>query len=168
MAPNLVVRDVRPDDAEAIVSILNPIVEAGVYTVLDVPFTIEEEREYIESFPPRGVFHVAERPRDGEIVGLQSIEPFATYTHAFDHVAVMGTYVSLSYLRQGIGRRMSEVTFEAARHKGYEKIFTYVRADNPGSLAFHVELGFRIVGTAERQAKTGPRYVDEVIIEMFL
>ena len=165
---DLLVREAQPDDAEAIVSILNPIIEAGTYTVLEGPLTAEFEREYIATFPPRGVFHVAERRQDGEIVGLQSIEPFASYTHAFDHVAVIGTYVSLAHQRQGIGRRLSEATFEAARQKGYGKIFTYVRADSPGSLAFYIALGFRIVGTARNQAKVGSGFVDEVIIEKFL
>jgi L-amino acid N-acyltransferase YncA len=165
---DLLVREAQPDDAEAIVSILNPIIEAGTYTVLEGPLTAEFEREYIANFPPRGVFHVADGRQDGKIVGLQSIEPFATYTHAFDHVAVMGTYVSLAHWRQGIGRRLSELTFEAARRKGFEKIFTYVRADNPGSLTFHIALGFRVVGTARNQARVGSGLVDEVIIEKFL
>ena len=102
------------------------------------------------------------------IVGLQSLEPFATYTHAFDHVAVMGTFVALSHQRQGVGTRLSEVTFDAARGAGYEKIFTYVRADNLASLAFHRKLGFRTAGTAQRLARIGGRYVDEIIIELFL
>lgn len=165
---NLLIREVRPDDAEAIVCILNPIIEAGVYTVLDTPLTVEFEQEYIANFPRRGIFYVAECRRDRKVVGLQSIEPFATYTRAFDHVAAIGTFVDLLHRRQGIGTRLSEVTFETARRKGYEKIFTYVRADNLESLAFHLKLGFRIVGTAQRQAKFGQKYVDEVIIEKFL
>ncbi|UCD57101.1 MAG: hypothetical protein JSV16_15000 [Candidatus Hydrogenedentota bacterium] len=38
---DLLIRKARPDDAEAIVHILNPIVEARRYTVLDTPFTAE-------------------------------------------------------------------------------------------------------------------------------
>jgi L-amino acid N-acyltransferase YncA len=38
---DLLVRDARPDDAEAIVGILNPIIEAGVYTAFDTTFTVE-------------------------------------------------------------------------------------------------------------------------------
>jgi L-amino acid N-acyltransferase YncA len=165
---DILIREVQPDDAEAIVGILNPIIEAGVYTVLDAPFTAEAERDYIVSFPRRGVFYVAERRQDQRIVGLQSIEPFATYTRVFDHVGVVGTYVDLAHQGQGIGTRLSEVVFEAARRKGYEKLFTYVRADNLASLAFYLKLGFRIVGTAQRQAKLGERYVDEIVIERFL
>lgn len=165
---DLLIREVQPDDAQAIVRILNPIIEAGVYSVFDTPLTVEAEREYIVNFPQRGVFYVAEDRQEQKVAGFQSMEPFATYTRAFDHVAVLGTYVDLSHRRQGIGLRLSEATFEAARGKGYEKLFTYVRADNLESLTFYLKLGFRIVGTAQKQAKIGQKYVDEVIIEKFL
>jgi L-amino acid N-acyltransferase YncA len=168
MAMDIDIRPVRPEDAEGIVCILNPIIEAGKYTVLDTPFTVEEEREYIAGFPERGLFFVAQDRRDGRIVGIQSLEPFATYTRAFDHVAALGTFVHLSFWRRGIGATLSAISFEAARQKGYEKIFTYVRADNPASLAFHQKLGFRVVGTARRQAKLGAIYIDEIVIEKSL
>ena len=165
---DLLVRSATPDDAGAIVGILNPIIEAGTYTVLDAPFTVEAEREYILDFPPRGIFHVALRRGDQKLLGFQSLEPFANYTHAFDHVAVLGTYVDLSYRRQGIGRRLFQATFDAARRKGYKKLFTYVRADNPAALASYLNQGFEVVGTAQRQAHIDGKYVDEVIIENFL
>ena len=165
---DLLVRDARPDDAEAIVGILNPIIEAGVYTAFDTTFTVEAEREYILKFPQCGVFHVAVRHRDRKIVGFQSMEPFATYTHAFDHVGILGTYVELSYRRQGISKCLFRATFEAARRKGYEKILTFVRADNKAALATYLNQGFRIVGTALRQAKLNGKYVDELIVERFL
>jgi len=162
------VREAHVDDAEAIVDILNPIIEACTYTVLDTPFSVEAEREFIASFPARGLFHVAEQNQDRRLVGFQSTEPFAAYTKAFDHVAVIGTYVDLSCHGRGIGTRLSEVTFEAARRKGYEKMFTYVRSDNLSALAFYLKIGFRIVGSAHRHAKVRDAYVDEIIIECFL
>ncbi len=162
------IREVRPEDAEAIVAILNPIIEAGEYTALDTPVTVEQEREFILKFPERGVFHVAENPESRAVVGFQTLEPFATYTHAFDHVGVIATFVSLEHRHRGIGARLFDATFEAGRQQGYEKIFTYVRADNPAALAAYRKQGFRTVGVAERQAKFGDRYVDEVIIEKFL
>jgi L-amino acid N-acyltransferase YncA len=162
------IREARPDDAEGIVSVLNPIIEAGVYTAFDTSLTAEAEREYILNFPQRGVFHVAARCQDQKVIGFQSMEPFATYTHAFDHVGVIGTYVSLSYRRKGVGRCLFEATFEVARRKGYEKIFTFVRADNLAALATYLKHDFYIVGTAQNQAKFNGKYVDEIIIERFL
>lgn len=159
------IREARPDDAEAIVRILNPIIAAGVYTAFDTPFTSEVEREYIQNFPTRGVFLVAVDQADDRVVGFQSMEPFASYTRAFDHVGVLGTYVDLSRRRQGIASQLFQATFAAAAQKGYEKMFTFVRADNPAALATYLSQGFRPVGTAYRQARIGSQYVDEIIIE---
>jgi L-amino acid N-acyltransferase YncA len=164
----LEIRDARPDDAEAIVAILNPIIAAGVFTAFDTPLTADVEREYIERFPRRGVFVVAATPTDGNIVGFQSMEPFASYTHAFDHVGVLGTYVDHTCRRQGIATQLFRATLAAAVQKGYEKIFTYVRSDNPAALQTYLRQGFQTVGTARRHARIGGRYVDEIIIEKFL
>ena len=162
------IREARPEDAEAVVGILNPTIATGEYTVLDHPFSVEEEHRFILDFPPRGIFHVAQSRPDGRVVGLQTVEPFAAYTHAFDHVGVIATCVDLGCRRQGIGKQLFAATFDAARQKGYEKIFTYVRGDNLAALVAYVKCGFRIVGTAQRHAKCAGRYVDEIIIERFL
>ena len=165
---DLLIRPAQPEDAAAIVAIFNPIIESGKYTVFDTPFTIEAERDYIANFPARGIFHVAIRQDDQKIVGFQSMEPFATYTRAFDHVGVVGTYVDLAERGQGIAGQLFAATFEAARQKGYEKIFTFIRADNPAALATYQRQGFQLLGTAQRQAKINGIYVDELMVEKFL
>ena len=162
------VRDVQAGDAEAIVAILNPIIAAGVYSALDTPVSVEEQRDFIRRFPPRGVFHVAVESAGGRVVGFQDVSPFADYTHAFDHVGVIGTYVDLERLRQGVATRLFAATFEAARRKGCEKLFTYVRADNDAGLQTYARQGFTIVGIARKHARIGGIYVDEVLIERFL
>ncbi|MDA1315304.1 MAG: GNAT family N-acetyltransferase [Acidobacteria bacterium] len=162
---NLVIRAVEPEDAEQVVGILNPIIAAGIHTVFDQPFSVQAEREYIEQFPERGVFLAAVAPEAGRIVGFQSMEPFAKYTGAFDHVGVLGTYVAEDYRRKGIARRLFQETFAVARERGYEKIFTFVRTDNPAALQTYLAQGFSIIGTARKQAKLNGRYIDEVLIE---
>jgi L-amino acid N-acyltransferase YncA len=81
---------------------------------------------------------------------------------------VIGTYVDLSRRRQGIGGRLFAATFEAARAKGYEKLFSYVRADNNSGLNAYLKHGFRTVGTAQHHAKISGRYIDEILIEKLL
>jgi L-amino acid N-acyltransferase YncA len=164
----LMIRDVNPDDAAGVVSVFNPIIEARSFTLFDTPFTVEAERAYIEGLTPRDVFHVAVRASDNVVVGFQSMAPFATYSRALDHVGVIGTYVDLGSRRQGIATRLFPATFEAARRKGYEKIFTYIRADNPVALATYQRHGFLIIGKAERHAKVGGEYVDVIIVERLL
>ena len=164
----LLIREAQPDDAEEVVAIFNSIIEAGIYTVFDTPFTVEDETQYIENLPNGGFFLVAVRTSDQRIVGFQSLEPFASYTRAFDHVGVLGTYVSPDHRRPGIARSLFQASFKMARQKGYEKIFTFVRADNPAALATYQNQGFSVVGTARKHAKLAGSYIDEVLIEKFL
>jgi L-amino acid N-acyltransferase YncA len=167
-SPDLLVREARPDDAAGVVAVLNPIIAAGEPVAFDAPPTEEAERLYIAAFSERGVFHVAVREADEVVIGFQSMEPFAAYTHAFDHVGVIGTYVAHDCRRRGIATRLFAATFDAARRRGFEKIFTYIRADNPAALATYANQGFEVVGTARRHAKASGRYIDEVIVERFL
>jgi L-amino acid N-acyltransferase YncA len=162
------VRDARVDDAESMVGILNPIIAARIYTAFDTPLSVEDQRTFIHNFPARGIFHVAVDSTTNRVVGLQDVEPFASFTHAFDHVGVIGTFVDLGRHREGIGARLFAATFETAVKKGYEKFFTYVRADNAAGLRAYLGQGFRIVGTAERHAKIDGAYVDEIMIEKLL
>ena len=162
------VRDAVPSDAAALVGILNPIIAARVFTAFDTPFSVEAERDYILKFPARGIWKVATRPADDRVVGFQILEPFATYTRAFDHVGTLGTYVDLTERRRGIAKTLFAATFHEARRKGYEKIFTFVRADNPAALQTYLAHGFAVIGTARKHAKIDGRYVDEILIERHL
>jgi L-amino acid N-acyltransferase YncA len=159
------IRDVRVEDAEQILAILNPIIAARCYTAMDTPFTVEVEREFIRTFPDRGIFLVALDTTSHHIVGFQNVSPFGSFTNAFDHVGVIGTYVDLDRRREGIAGRLFAATYVTARQKGYEKFFSYVRADNHAGLQTYLRQGFRVVGTAERQAKIDGHYIDEVLIE---
>ncbi len=165
---SIVIRDVRPDDAAAVSGILNRIIEAGVYTVLDRPFSVDEERRFIEAFPRRGTFLVAESTEDRAVVGFQNVEPLAAYTRAFDHVGVIGTFVDLDHRRLGVSAQLFLATFDAAEQKGFRKLFAYIRADNPSAKAAYAAHGFRVVGIARDQARIGDRYIDQVIVEKFL
>ena len=162
------VRPVRPDDAAGVAGVLNPIIEARTFTVLDTPLSVDAERQFIESFPDRGIFHVADADTDRPIVGFQNIEPFADYTHAFDHVGVIGTYVDLTRLRQGIASRLFAATVAAAPDKGFEKLFAFVRADNLPALLTYLRHGFRPIGNARRHARIDGRFIDEILIERLL
>jgi len=162
------IRRARPDDAAAMLDVLIPIIAARIYTAFDTPFSLDAERAFIENLPPRGVVHVAVSPASAALVGFQTLDPFAAYTHAFDHVAVIGTFVDLRYRRQGIATRLFQETLPVAVQLGFEKLFTFVRADNPAALETYRRHGFETVGTARRQARVDGRYIDEIIIEKLL
>jgi L-amino acid N-acyltransferase YncA len=161
----LVIRLATPDDAAGVARILNDVISDGRHSLLDTPFSDEDERAYIRALSPRGFIHVAESPAGG-IVAVQTVEPYASFTtRAFDHVATMGTWVVESQRRCGLGRCLCAASFARAREHGFAKVFTDIRADNLESVAFHRAMGFGVVGTARRLARLGERYVDVVFVE---
>ncbi len=165
---SLKIRAVAIDDAQGIIDVLNPIIIEARYTILDQTFTVKEEKAFIESFPERGVFSVAVNETTNQLLGFQNVEPFASYTKAFDHVGIIGTYVDANSRGQGVAKQLFDYTFKAAEAKGYEKLFAYVRADNERALAVYLKQGFEIVGTAKKHGKVGDQYFDEILIEKFL
>ena len=161
------IRAATPADAAGVAAVLNAVIAGGRHSLLDTPFTEAQERAFIQGLPARAFLHVAEA--GGGIVGAQTVEPWSTEaTHGFDHVATMGTWVEAAWRRRGVGRRLSDASFAAARALGFEKVFTDVRADNADSLAFHLSLGFTVVGAARAQARVAGRDLDVVFIERFL
>ncbi len=60
----IVVRNAQKQYAQGITEVLNPIIEEGLYTILDTTFTPEEEECFIASFPETGVFNVALNVKD--------------------------------------------------------------------------------------------------------
>ncbi len=162
------VRQAKRADAEAIANIWNQIIRTKRYSALDTPLTAQSQRKFLADFPERGAFLVAVDAKNRQVIAFQTLEPFAAYTHAFDHVAVVGTCVTLSLRRHGIGTQLAEVSFEKAKKEGFEKLFTYVRADNQAALNFYRKLGFLTIGTAKKHAKFDAKYVDSVFLEKFL
>lgn len=164
----LIIRKVCQEDSQGIINILNPIIEDGLFTILDTTFSVAEEELFIQNFPERGVFSVALDSKSLRLVGFQNVEPFATYTAAFDHVGIIGTYIDSSYRRKGIASRLFESTFEVAKTQGYEKLFAYVRGDNENALAVYLKQGFEVIGIAKKHAKIRGNYIDETLIEKLL
>ena len=167
-SPGISIRRATPDDAAGVAAVLNGVIAGGRHSLLDTPFTVDEERAYIEVLPERSFLHVAEAAGSG-IVAFQTVIPWNTSTtHEFDYVATMGTFVDQGHRRRGTGAELAAASFAAALELGYEKVFTDLRADNLDSLGYHLALGFAIVGTARRQARVAGRDIDVIFIERFL
>ena len=166
-SPGISIRRATPDDAAGVAAVLNGVIAGGRHSLLDTPFTVAEERAYIEALPERSFIHVTEAA--GRIIAFQTVDPWSTFTtRELDHVATMGTYVDAGHRRRGVGAALAAASFAAALDLGYEKIFTDLRADNLDSLGYHLALGFTSVGAARRHARVAGRDIDVIFIERFL
>ena len=162
------IRTAREEDAGSIVAILNPIIEAGKYTVMDEQLSVADQIDFIRGFPECGIYNVAVCNDSERVLGIQDVQPISTGLSAFKHVGEISTFVSLGSHRKGIGRSLSDATFRVARELGFLKMIATIRVDNPQAFSFYQSLGFKTVGTAQRHAFVRGRYIDEVLMERFM
>lgn len=164
----LLIRQAKFDDAAEMVALLNPIINHGGFSIMDAVCTLQEQQEFISTFPERGVFHVAVWEQEQRIVGMQDVMPLSINEPAVQHIGVISTFVAIDYWGKRIGHALTEATVCAARLCGFSKLMATIRADNPQAIAFYLRQGFRIIGTAYRHALIHGHYIDEVMAERWI
>jgi len=130
---NLVIRNIRPEDAQQIGKIQSSITKSGPQ--IDFEYIIEKKLKGSDD-----VSFVAEI--DGKVVGYM-ISYLVYGGFGLEKTAWIATLgVDPKYMGQGIGRRLAKEILEAYRKKGIHYIFTSVRWDSADLLSFFKTLGF--------------------------
>jgi len=160
------IRKAIPGDAIEISQIWEVICAERKFTVVNILFSPEQEKQYISSLSNREAIFLAEMK--DKIVGFQSLDLWAKYTDSFDHVGVLGTFILPEWRQKGIGTKLTKNTFDFSRRNNYEKIIIYVRSKNIGAQTYYKKLGFIEKGKLSRQVKFDNRYEDEIFYEIFL
>lgn len=163
---SIIIRRATPDDAPSINAIWQVIAAEKIYSAIDKPFTIEEERAYIQSLSEREGVFLAEV--DGNLVGFQSLDLWARSIHSMEHVGQLGTFALPQYRMHGVGKALAQHTLAFARAHGYEKLVIFVRASNTNAQKFYAGLGFKECGRFARQVKIDGKNDDEILMELFL
>ena len=161
------VRRATEYDDEAIVAILTGVAAERIYTAIDMPWSVDEQRQYLKSLTPRETYHVAQTDRH-TLVGYQSLDLYAPTLHSMAHVAQLGTFLRPEWRRQGVGEALFAATVEFARQHAYRKLVVQVRASNTGAQAFYKRLGFQECGRLAKQVRIGDQDDDEILMELFV
>lgn len=150
---DIVLRPLRDDDLAALVAIND-----GAYPA--VPITPVDEFSRLLAF---GDFVVV--VDDGAPAGfLLTMSPGLDYAsenyrwfsaRSSDFLYIDRIVLAPRVQGLGLGRRLYEAAFDAARARGARELFAEVNLEppNPGSLAFHARMGFERVG--EQPTKDG-------------
>jgi ribosomal protein S18 acetylase RimI-like enzyme len=154
-------------DAEGILSVLRIVAAERVFSAIDRPWAIEQERIYLRSLSPREATHVAVVD-SGAIIGFQNLDLWASIVNSMSHVGQIGTFLLPEWRRRGVGNALFKVTQAFARDAGYSKFVIQVRASNVSAQAFYRALGFRECGRFARQVRIDGHEDDEIMMEYFL
>ncbi len=159
----MTVRPARPQDAPALLPLLNTLIRDTTVTFTNREKTADDIREDILS---RGAaFLVAEQA--GQILGFASYAQFRGgpgYARSMEHSILLGEGAR----GKGVGRGLLTALCDHARGQGVHVMVAGVSAENAAGLAFHARMGFVETGRmAEVGFKFG-RYLDLVLMQKIL
>jgi len=160
------IRAARPADLPALLEIYN---DAVVHTTASwdlLPWTPVEHAEWYATKAGHG-HPVLVADDEGQVVGYAAYGPFrpkAGYSRTMEH----SVYVSPGHQGRGIGRALLVAVIEAARADGVHALIGGLSADNEVSLALHRSLGFVEVGRLPEVGRKFDRWLDLVLLQLFL
>jgi ribosomal protein S18 acetylase RimI-like enzyme len=141
------IRPATAEDAEGMAAVQNEIFAAGLRkTSTDIEMVL---KTYIEK-EGRIECSVAEDGA-GRILGFQSLR-YARAGNIYgveEGWGIIGTHVSPSAARQGVGSALFSATLEAAKAAGLENIDASIGADNALGQGYYEAMGFRTYRTPE-------------------
>lgn len=158
---SLSVRPAREADADAIWSILAPMIGAG--ETYPLPRDMDRAAALAYWFSPAHTVYVAEDGADGAL-GTYYLKP--NQTGAGAHVANCGYVVGANAQGRGVARTMCAHSFAAARAAGFRAMqFNFVVSTNTRAVALWHKMGFETVGRLPG-AFDHPRvgYVDALVM----
>jgi len=167
MARDFTIRPAGESDSEGILAVLKVVAAERIYSAIDRPWAVEQERIYLRSLSLREATHIAVAG-SGEVIGFQNLDLWATVVHSMRHVGQIGTFLMPAWRRQGVGHTLFGITQAFARHADYSKFVIQVRGSNSSAQAFYTSLGFRECGRFSRQVRIDNQEDDEIMMEYFL
>jgi ribosomal protein S18 acetylase RimI-like enzyme len=138
----MLIRPARPDDADALWKILQPVIRAGeTYTL---PCDMDRDAALAYWFSPEHEVFVAEDA--GHLLGTYFLQ--TNQRGGGSHVANCG-YITASFaMGRGIAHAMCEHSLQSARERGFRAMqFNFVVSTNVRAVRLWESLGFHIVGT---------------------
>jgi RimJ/RimL family protein N-acetyltransferase len=161
---DFLIRRATPADAAALVALAREVgAEPEGWLISSSEWRgVGDERRYLRSTrrSPHAAVFVAETPEG--VVGRLSL---ARDPHpASRHVADLGLMVAAVHRRRGIGRALLTRAVDWARGTGVTKLELHVFPHNRPALALYEQFGFVREGYRRRHYRSGPEYVDAILM----
>ena len=159
----MLIRDVRPSDAEGISAIYGHHVLHGTASYDIEPPPVEATAAKIDRITGAGwPFLVAEV--DGTVAGYAYATQFRD-REAYRFASEDSIYIHPAFMRRGIGRALLEALLDRAAAHGFKTMVAVIGGAEPASIALHAELGFREAGRLKAMGFKHGRWLDSVYMQ---
>lgn len=162
-----VFRSATPEDAAEVLAEYKRIVMETDYSLSapdEVSFTVESEREFLETYANNEEYLYLVAEIDGKIVGNVCFSPVGPQRRVC-HRCTASIAIFKEFWGIGIGTMLMEIAVDRARNYGYEQIELSVAARNASAIGLYTKIGFESCGTIPRSFKYDDgSYDDEIFM----
>ncbi len=159
----MILRQARPDDAQAICDIWNAIIVDTLITFTSDEKTALAIEADIETRGPG--FQVAEF--EGEVIGFATYFPFRGgpgYAFSKEH----SIQISAKARGLGVGRALMQKLEQAAVNEQVHSLWAGISSANPGGVAFHGRIGFSEIARLPEVGRKNGQWLDLILMQKIL
>ena len=159
------IRDAIRSDAAELMRIYNREVLETTATLDAEPRSLEDQIRWLDE---RSLGHcVLVAATDDGLAGFASLSPFKLRA-AYRPTVENSVYVDLAFQRRGIGRLLMDELVIRARMHGFHSVIARIADGNPGSIALHEVLGYKVVGVERQVGRKFGRWLDVTEMQLML
>lgn len=167
----ILLRHIERSDVDCIWDNFNQVVEEGKYLPTFEKVVTEYEKSSwwrdLRLMDNLCLVAVDEKLKESKnVIGQVTLEDIQW--EASEHVAVLGIIIRKKYRNQGLGNELIKYSLVEAEKKGKEKVILSVFATNESAIHLYKNLGFEVVGIRKKHFYMDHRYIDEVLMEIWV
>lgn len=161
---DIVIRRAEAADLSALLDIYNYYVSNTPITFDLEPRTLAQRQEWLDGFDKSGRHQCFTAIIGGRVVGWACSAKFKEKA-AYETSVETSVYCALGYTGRGLGRRLYETLFQSLRSEDIHRAYAGITLPNEASIALHLAVGFRPVGTQREVGRKFGRFWDVSLYE---
>jgi phosphinothricin acetyltransferase len=158
------IRRVEQSDLRALLDIYNHYVAITPITFDVEPRTLAQRQLWLDTFKPTGRHQCFVAVADGQAIGWACSGKYKE-KDAYATSVEMSVYLAPDRHGKGLGRTLYRTLIDALQGEDINRLYGGITQPNDASVALHLALGFRLVGTQTGVGRKFGRFWDVALYE---
>jgi phosphinothricin acetyltransferase len=163
---DVLIREARPDDLDAILAIYNHAIATGTALWLDETVDRANREHWLAAQSSRG-FPVFIAEVDDVVAGYASYGVWRAYS-GYRHTVDDSIYLVPTFHGRGIGSALMTVLIEHATAAGFHVMIADIESGNTASVRLHARFGFEVTGVIPEVGTKFGRWLDLTVMRRAL
>lgn len=160
------IRPYRDSDIPEILAIINHNILHSTSLYDYAPRTLERQSELLADKAAKN-FPVFVAEHNGQLAGFGMYGEFR-FREAYRFTVEHSVYVAEAFKGKGIGGQILQRLIDEAKNQKLHTMIGVIDAENQESILFHERFGFKIVGIIKESGYKFDRWLDSVLMQLFL